>query len=362
LLTDSPLPALIPFASALAALLLALLSGSAEAASAGADPSPDSPVARINGAPVSYADLNVRTSEKLTLEKREYDKSLIQLSLGAARARSKEQENELNKLVDERVLAQEAAARKTSVEGLLTAVESAAPTDAEMHEFYNEHAAEVNHQPFETVKTQIDEYLRGEALEAARQQYRETLRAKYHAVLIWEPLREHVEASGPQRGPADARITIVEFSDFQCPYCRRLAPILKRLQENNPTTVRVVFRNLPLPSLHPNAAIAALAGTCADAKGKFWPMHDAMFADQGGLDGVSLKTKASQVGLDPLIFDACMRSSASAAIKKDEDESERLGLSATPVSFLNGRYVGGALPLYKWQALVDDELRRPAKY
>lgn len=320
----------------------------------------DSPVGRIDGRPIPYSELSSRTQGTLARQQQDYESQLQRLNLGVARARSKELEGELDKLVDERVLALESAARKSTTTALLNAVKTPARTEAELHTFYDSQRPRLN-QSFETVKLQIDEYLRGEATEEAQQGYLQTLREKYHAVLTWEPLREQVEASGPQRGPADARITIVEFSDFQCPYCGRLAPILRQLQETHPSEVRLVFRNLPLRTMHPNAATAAQAGVCANAQGKFWEMHDTMYANQNLLGEAALKEAALRLGLDAKAFNDCMESAqGAAAIAADEAAAERLGLSGTPNSFVNGRFVNGTMSLYKWQALIDDELRRTA--
>jgi protein-disulfide isomerase len=326
-----------------------------------AQPAADSQVARIDGKPIPYAELSARVNDKLVQQQRDYDAQLHRLALGAARARSNDVESELNKLIDEHVLALEAAARKTTAAELLKALKTPAPTDADLHAFYNQHRAEVNHQAFEAVKPDIEEYLRGEAAEEARLRYLQTLRKKYHVVSLWEPLREQVDATGPQRGPANARITIVEFSDFQCPFCGRLAPILKQLQDAYPADIRLIFRNLPLRTIHPQAAASAQAGVCAGAQGKFWEMHDAMYADQNSLGANALSQKAQRLGLDLKQFNDCMTSEqGSAAIKADEEAGERLGLTGTPGSFVNGRFVDGALPLYQWQALVDDELSRAA--
>jgi protein-disulfide isomerase len=353
------LPGCLPLTLALSNFFLAS-AGAIAGIPGAAEPAADSPVARIDGKPIPYSELAARSLDKLSLEQRNYDVELKRLVLGAARARSAEQESELNKLVDEHVLAHEATLRKTTAEALLSAVQAPALTDAQLHAFYDMHRAEARNQSFEAVKPQIEEYLGADAADAARQRYFAALRSKYHAVLTWEPLREQVEATGPQRGPVDARITIVEFSDFQCPSCGRLAPILKQLQDVNPKDVRLVFRNLPVPALHPNAARAAQAGGCADAQGKFWQMHDAMYADQSALGDAALKDTALRLGLDPQAFNACLESAEGAAIKTDKEASEQLGLSATPSSFVNGRYVNGVMPLYRWQALIDDELRRMA--
>ncbi len=136
---------------------------------------------------------------------------------------------------------------------------------------------------------------------------------------------------------------------------------MKQLQEAHPTSVRVVFRNFPLRTLHPNAPIAAQAGVCANAQGKFWEMHDAMYVDQNALGQAALEQTAGRLGLDAKEFSDCLQSArGSAAITADEQAGERLGLTGTPGSFVNGRFVNGALPLAKWRALVDDELRRSA--
>src|SRR5208283_1293688 len=100
----------------------------------------------------------------------------------------------------------------------------------------------------------------------------------------------------PQRGPRDAPVTIVEFSDFQCPYCGSAAPVLKQLLATYPTQVRLVFRNLPLRTMHPQAIYAAQAGVCADAQGKFWEIHDVLFTRQSRLGIKGLKEVADQLG------------------------------------------------------------------
>ena len=339
-------------------LLIALAAGADTPDTA--PPAADSPVARIDGKPIPYTDLAALTHDKLAAQEREYDAQLRRATLKKARVRSDDLQSELDKLVDERVLALEAAVRKTTAAALLSDLKAPAPTDAELHTVFEAYRSQLN-QPFDAVKPQIEEHLRSEALEEARQHYLQTLRKKYHAVNLWEPLREQVDAVGPQRGPADARITIVEFSDFQCPFCGRLAPVLKQLQDAYPSDIRLIFRNLPLRSIHPQAAAAAQAGLCAGAQGKFWQMHDAMYADQNSLGVAALKQKAQRLGLDMTRFNQCMASGeGSASIKADEEAGQRLAVVGTPASFVNGRFVDGAEPLYKWRALVDDELSRAA--
>jgi protein-disulfide isomerase len=340
-------------AAALPCLMFAALTSATDASAP-----PDSPVARIGGTEIPFATLEGRVRDALVQQQREHDQQLQRLNAGAARARSAAMEAELNKLVDEKVVALEAAARKKTPAELLAAVKAPEPSEVQLHAFYDSERPRLN-QPFDAVKAQIADYLRGVADDEAQRQYLDALRQQHHAVLLWEPLRETPEATGPQRGPADARVTIVEFSDFQCPFCGRLAPILKQLQQAYPTDVRLVFRNFPLRAIHPNAGRAAQAGVCAGAQGKFWEMHDAMYADQNALGQAALEDKARRVGLDPRAFSDCLQSTRTAeAIAADEQAAERLGLSGTPGSFVNGRFVNGALPLSDWRKLVDDELLR----
>ncbi|MEJ0004914.1 MAG: thioredoxin domain-containing protein [Steroidobacteraceae bacterium] len=325
-----------------------------------ADPSTtaQSPIARIGAQEIPYSQLQARTDDALAEKQREYDLQLQRLNVALARARSAALETELNKLVDEKVLDLEATARSRTPAQLLNAVQVPAPAESELRAFYDSQRTAVN-QSFDAVRPQIDEYLRGVAHDDARRKYLDGLRRRYHAVVLWEPLRETVAASGPQRGPATARVTIVEFSDFQCPFCGRLAPVLKQLQATYPADVRLVFRNFPLRPIHPNAAEAAAAGVCANAQGKFWEMHDAMYADQGGLGRAALEEKAKRLGLDVPSFSACLQSTKTTdAIAADEEAARRLGLSGTPGSFVNGRFFSGALPLSDWRNLVDEELQR----
>jgi protein-disulfide isomerase len=175
-------------------------------------------------------------------------------------------------------------------------------------------------------------------------------------------LREPIDPAGPVRGPSDAIVTIVEFSDFQCPYCGRLAPILKQLLEKYPTQLRVVFRNNPLSTIHPNAEKAAEAGACAGMQGKFWEMHDLLYSEQNALSVDALKEKGRRLGLDSKEFDDCMDSGRGAeVVKADQKASAELGLTTTPSSFVNGRFVSGAMAPFKWESLINEEIMRAGR-
>ena len=184
------------------------------------------------------------------------------------------------------------------------------------------------------------------------------LQDKYKVEYKMEPIRVEVAATGPAKGPANAPVTIVEFSDFQCPFCSRLTPTIKQVEEKYGNKVRVVFRQYPLP-FHQNAQKAAEASLCAADQGKFWEMHDAMFADQNALGVDQLKAKAATLGLNAEQFNSCVDSGKHAAtIQADMKDGSAAGVSGTPALFINGRFINGAVPLEQITSVIDDELRR----
>jgi protein-disulfide isomerase len=142
----------------------------------------------------------------------------------------------------------------------------------------------------------------------------------------------------PTRGPESAPVTIVEFSDYQCPFCARTEPLIKSVLEQYPTQVRFVFKHLPLTSLHPSALPAAQAAVAAQNQGKFWEMHDVLFSKNDGLGTDALKTYAQRIGLDVMRFEADMASpETKAQIQEDMRLSRRLGVRGTPTIFVNGK-------------------------
>jgi protein-disulfide isomerase len=163
----------------------------------------------------------------------------------------------------------------------------------------------------------------------------------------------------PVKGAANAPITILEFSDFQCPFCSRVLPTLKQVEEKYGSQIKVAFRNLPLVQIHPDASRAAEAGACAADQGKFWEMHDKMFSNQQGLSVDGLKKMATEAGLDAEKFASCLGSGDKAARwHADTADAERYGVSSTPAFFINGRLVSGARPFEDFARIIEDELAR----
>ena len=162
----------------------------------------------------------------------------------------------------------------------------------------------------------------------------------------------------PVKGPKNAPVTIVAFSDFQCPFCSRVVPTLHDLEKQYGDKIKVVFKHQPLP-FHNNAKVAAAASMAANEQGKFWEMHDKMFANQQALDRPSLERYAEELKLDMGKFRAALDSNKfDAYITADSNEGMRVGANGTPTFFINGRQVVGAQPIDAFKSVIDDELKK----
>jgi|SRR5579871_4563516 len=167
-----------------------------------------------------------------------------------------------------------------------------------------------------------------------------------------------VPADGPARGPATAKVTIVEFSDFQCPFCSRVNPTLEKIRATYGDAVRIVFRHNPLP-FHPNAEPAAEAAVLAGWSGKFWEMHDKLFGNQQSLDREGLERLASELGMDLAAFRKALDShTAKPRVDADLALGQKVGVRGTPSFFIDGRPLVGAQPFEAFKQIIDDELAR----
>lgn len=174
------------------------------------------------------------------------------------------------------------------------------------------------------------------------------------------PVFEVTAGDAPFKGGADAKVTIVEFSDFQCPFCSKGAVVLAEIEKKYGNKVKIAFKNFPLP-FHTQAKGAAEAGLCANEQGPkfFWKMHDAMFADQAKLDKDNLIATAKKVGLKEADFKTCVESGKfKAKVEADVTEGQGIGLKSTPTFFVNGKLISGAQPLEVFSEVIDEELAK----
>lgn len=280
------------------------------------------------------------------------------------RARLEIQWKALTSLIEDKLLTLEAAKNRMTREELLNAeVESnvGTPSAAEVEQFY-----EVNRAAIPIPKAQALPQVRQYMIDQSRRRYREMLvanmRRNFKVTTFLDPLRTDVATAGyPSRGPANAQVTIVEFADFECPFCGGFYPTLKLVEKNYADKVRLVYRQFPLTTIHPNAQKAAEASLCANDQRKFWEFYDALFSDQSRLDIPSLKQRAQTLGLNTATFNTCLDSGSQAAtIQKDRDEAQKIGVNSTPTVFINGRLLGGR-SYAEIQEVIEDELQRAAQ-
>ncbi len=166
--------------------------------------------------------------------------------------------------------------------------------------------------------------------------------------------------NAPMAGGKDAKVTVVEFSDYQCPFCAKGAEIIGEIKKKYGNKVRVVFKNFPLP-FHNQAEGAAVAGLCANEQSAelFWKMHDEMFAHQDQLDVESLKKAAKKLGAKADQFDQCLSSNKYLdQVKADIEEGKKYKVKSTPTFFVNGQMINGAQPIETFSEIIDEELAR----
>ena len=232
-------------------------------------------------------------------------------------------------------------------------------TGEELGAAYDTAQGQVKLMPPAEGKAKLAEMMLQRRIDARRAEFLNELREQLHVRVLLEPPRVAVDAAdAPSDGPPDALVTIVEFADFQCPYCGREAETLRTVRKMYRDSVRVVYRHFPLP-IHPDAPKAAEAGVCAAEQGKFWPFATTLFAHQKQLGVDDLKKHADTARLDVEKFSSCLDSGRSVATwKRDHAAGEALGVSGTPALFVNGRPIYGAQPLSALTRVIDEELAR----
>ena len=314
----------------------------------------DDVVARVGGDPITFADLEE------AWQRNDASSRLRMLQdLYETRRRA------LDIIVGERLIAREAETRDMTRDELLEIElpSRSLPVTAEQIELiYQRNQGQFGDRTLEQMAPEIRMFLEQQRPMQALHAYMNELRreATDDVVVTLEPPRQEIEdlPEDPVRGPENAPIEIVEFSDFDCPYCQRATNTLAKILVEYGDQIRFVYKDYPLPS-HPNAFKAAEAGNCANDQGQFWPFHDRLFERQGSLDVPSLKTYASELGLDTDAFETCLDSGQYASrVERDLQVGSGYGVSSTPTLFVNGRAVVGAMPYESFVEIIQEELSR----
>lgn len=304
------------------------------------------PIALVDGQPIYNVDLaGPAAAQILQIQQQEYNL----------------ESQALDALVRQKVVEIEAKKQGLTADQLYQKeVDSkiADPSDDEARGYYLAAKSQVT-LPFTSVEPQIKRLLKQAEIQEAREKYADALRAKADVTILLPPPTVEMGENDPVRVKGDpaAPITIVEFGDYQCPFCAKTEATVTDLLKKYDGKVKLAFRDFPFPTIHPFAEKAAKASRCAEAQGMFWPMHDAMYADQSKLAEPDLIHTAASLGIDQESFTACLNSNAfEAEIQKDVAAGQRAGVTGTPAFFINGRFVNGAVPEAQFEDVINSEL------
>jgi protein-disulfide isomerase len=311
----------------------------------------DDPVATVGNQTITRAELEASVAGQL--EQIERQRHLLL-------------EGAVGPLVDRRLVELEAAEHGITPDELLDAEVTAKlekASDADVKAWFEANQSRLTPgSTLEQLGEQIRALIERDRVQALYGDYQRALKSKYDVRVLFQPLRLEIDlANATWKGNEAAPVTLVEFSDFECPACKGFNPVIDQLLQRYPDQVRVAFLQNPLRSIHPQAQGAAEASLCARDGGMFWQLHDEMFRDQRSLGREALKASARKVGLDGEVFDACLDSGKYApTVEADVAQAASLGVSGTPSVFVNGRQVSpGRVPSLEMLAnLVDEELDR----
>jgi protein-disulfide isomerase len=308
------------------------------------------PVAIVGGQPVTEQELKdaIGQQQMMQLRNQQYEV----------------ESKALEGLIKLKIVQAEAKKRGMTPEALVALeVDSkvADPPDSEVEAFFwGQNRVGVR---FEDVKDQFRSALKTLKIQKARSVYADSLRKTIDVRVMLRPPAVDV-AYDPARvkGDANAPVTIVEFSDFQCPFCKQAEGTLQAVIAKYGSKVRLAYMDFPLREIHPRAQAAAEAARCAHEQGKFWEYHDVLYADQSKLDTPGLIATARGLGMNEQTFQSCLDSGKfKSKIEADLAEGQKVGVSGTPGFFINGVFLSGAQPQAEFERIIDTQLALSAK-
>src|SRR5712691_2465349 len=281
---------------------------------------------------------------------------VFQLRVQEYEVKSKALEN----LVNQKLLEAEAKKKGVPTEKVLEQevdAKVAEPTEAELKALYIVQKQQLG-KPFDEIKPQLQQLLKKSKIQEAREDYYKRLREQAAvSIFLQKPKVQVAYDPARLRGDPKAPVVIVEFSDFQCPYCQSVEPTLKKLLAKYEGRVSLVYRDLPLREIHPQAQLAAEASRCAGEQGKFWEYHDSLFENQDKLNREGLLQQARKLKFDEKQFDSCL---SSGKYKPQIEQERQLGLEAgvtgTPGFFINENLLTGNLPQESFEKFIHEAL------
>ena len=325
--------------------LVVLSAGIASAAEIARTPSAAEPViAEVDGVKLTRADLERKNPARLFQARNAYYEA---------------ERKAIDEFIDEYLLERQAKKEGVSIAELLerhvNSKIAGDPSEDALRVYYE--GVDTN-ESFEAVRPKIVEHLRGRRAARVKAAYMKSLRSEAAIALRVDAPRVQISLQDtPIRGSQSAPVTLVEYADYECPYCQQIAPVLARLSEEYADRLAFAYKDVPLP-MHTNAQKASEAAHCAGNQGKYWQYHDLLFASKQ-LDAARLTEHAQTLRLDTEAFNKCLESGEkSALVKAQLAEAQTLGLSGTPSFFINGRFFSGMLPYEKLKEIVEEELVR----
>jgi len=313
----------------------------------------DAVVARWNGGQVTYGELH----EKIASD-------LIRLEIDYLTQRYQKEGQTLEIMVTERLLEEEAKARGLAdIEALLTTEikdKVPDPPEADLRAFYEQVKARAGNRPYEELRDRILAEIR-RPMEAKLYEdlVKGVLDSKAAELELPYPDLPRIEVSAdddPFLGPKDAPVTIVQFAEFQCPYCGKAGEAIDQVLKEYDGKVRMVYRDFPL-GFHDRAIPAAVAANCAGEQDRYWEMHARLMDNQRALDDATLMSHAEAIGLDIARWQTCRADPAQVAeVEKDMADGSAAGVTGTPAFFVNGVMLSGAQPFSEFKAIIDREL------
>jgi len=305
-------------------------------------PSPGAAVVEVDGVKLGMADLEKKSAPALFQARTTYYEA---------------ERRAIEGMVDDYLLERQAHREGVTVPELLKRhVDSAVGKDPSEESLRVYYEGVDTTEPYEVVRVKIIDAIRQRRMMKAKTAYIQSLRSQVPIALLLEPPRAPISMKDvPVRGVTAPRVTMLEYADFECPYCQQIYPVLQRLETEFQGKLALAYKDYPLP-MHPDAQKAAEAAHCAGAQGKYWEFHDILFTKKQ-LAQANLKQYARDLKLDPSAFDTCLDGGNMAGVVGEQAaEAQALGVQGTPTILVNGRMVNGNLTYEKLHALIVEEL------
>ena len=313
--------------------------------------------ARVGNRTITLADVDARWQRE---QPAKYMEAMQELYDGRKKA--------LKSVVGEMLIEAAASSRGMTVEQYVDVelTQRVRPvTENDVMAFYAANADALGNEPIARHRARLEETLERRARDRAYDALISDLAASGPAIGIFIDAPRQattITDADPALGTRQAAVTIVAYSDFQCPFCARVEPTLKEIHKAYGDKVRIVWKDFPLTTIHPQAFKAAEASHCAAEQQRYWEYHDRLFANQARMSVAELKGHAAALGLDPVAFTTCLDSSRyTPRVQASLDAGAKLGVEATPTLLINGRTVSGAQPTEVFASIIEEELARAAR-